>query len=139
MQCEVEIKHDDQHALLRIFDNVPEGEAAATTDAERYYNRAKTVFAEELGALEAKLNQRMEGMLATKVDQVQQAFVTGPPAIQTSTTLASAGDKGQGEVGNDELSAISLRMDNLETDVATRFACLEGMLRRVLEAVEERR
>jgi hypothetical protein len=139
MKCEVGLKHDDQHGLLRIFDEEEE-EATATTDVERYYNRAKTVFAEELGTLEMKFNQRME-ILTSQVEKIQQAVVTSPLASTGSTAgaLAAVDDGTQTDVGNGDPSVISRRMDRLEQDVTARFASLEGMLLRVLEAVETRR
>lgn len=145
MECETGLQHDQSHPLLRIFNEVEEEEAVAT-EVERYYHRAKVAFAEELGTLEKKFNNRMEALVA-QVDKIQQVIVASVPATALSQTGVAAqpgatpgeSDGGSDDVGGNDLSAISRRMDRLEKDVSSRFTSLEGMLLRVLEAVEARR
>lgn len=146
MDCESGLAHNQDHSILRIFDDTEE-EDAVTSEAERYYNRAKVALAEELGTLETKFDQRME-TLAAQVDKIQGLVVPVAPAVTASQTGVSAiasavpGEqdaevKGVEQVNGargDNFSELSGRMDKLET----RFTALEGMLLRVLEAVETR-
>lgn len=144
MKCDTGLQHDQHHALLRIFDDVEE-EEAVTNEVERYYNRAKVAFSEELATLETKFTQRMDA-LAAQVDKIQQGAVASQPATTTphdgTSTHPSAAPKdesGTEGVEGASLSALSSRMERLEKDVSSRFTALEALLVRVLEAIEARR
>lgn len=144
MKCDTGLQHDQHHALLRIFDDI-EKEETMTNEVERYYNRAKVAFSEELATLETTFTQRMDA-LATQVDQIQQGAVASQLSTTTShdgigahSSAAPRDESGTEGVEGASLSALSSRMERLEKDVSSRFTALEGLLVRVLEAIEARR
>ncbi|KAJ3526594.1 hypothetical protein NMY22_g10101 [Coprinellus aureogranulatus] len=138
MDCEKKLEHEQYHGLLRIFNDVEEEDSETTTEAERYYNRAKTALAEELEGLETKFNERMEA-LAAEVGKIQQAVLTGPPLPAEVEPAPTPKEERAQKDSDGDLVSVSHRIDKLEKDVASRFTSLEGMLLKVLEAVEARR